>query len=53
MGDKENLSYVRKGMTKTGISLGTAGRWCESQLIQDFQGIVAEYREYFEGKPVK
>lgn len=52
MKDSKGISYARKAMVMTGMSLGYDGVWSESQLTQDLQVIVAKHRNHFEGEPV-
>lgn len=52
MKDRNGESYARKAMVMTGMSLGYDGVWSEGQLTQDLQGIIAKYRNHFEGVPV-
>lgn len=46
--DENGLSYARKAMIMCGLSKGVDGIWRETQLFQHLQGIISDYREYFE-----
>lgn len=47
--DRNGLSYARKAMIRTGMSLNVNGLWQESQLADDLQHIIARNRPYFDG----
>lgn len=51
--DKEGLSYARKAMIRTGMSLNLNGNWEERQLFTNLQGIIAKHRNHFNGEPVE
>ena len=51
--DKNGLSYARKAMMRTGMSLNLNGKWVESQLFLNLQGIIAKHRNHFDGEPVQ
>lgn len=50
--DKDGVSYARRAMIRTGMSLNLEGVWSEAQLTEDLQIIVAKYRNHFNGEPV-
>lgn len=50
--DSSGISYARKAMVMTGLSLGLNGAWSESQLTSDLQAIIAQHRNHFDGQPV-
>lgn len=52
MKDKDGLSYARKAMIRTGMSLNINGKWEESQLSSELQSIIAKYRSHFDGVQV-
>ena len=51
--DKNGLSYARKAMMRTGMSLNLNGKWEESQLFLILQGIIAKHRNHFDGESVQ
>jgi len=50
--DSNGVSYARKAMVMTGMSLNYNGLWEESQLTSDLQEIIARNRRHFDGEPV-
>jgi len=46
--DKNGVSFARKAMVMTGMSLNYNGQWEEKQLTQELQAIIANYRGHFE-----
>ena len=52
MRDRNGVSYARKAMVRTTMSLNVNGLWKEGQLTDDLQQIIAKHRVYFEGEPV-
>lgn len=52
MKDRNGISYARKAMMMTGLSLGMDGRWSESQLSDQIQRIIAKHRNHFDGDVV-
>lgn len=51
--DKNGVSYARKAMIRTGMSLNLNGLWEEKQLSDELQSIVAKHREFFDGKELE
>lgn len=52
MKDKNGVSYARKAMAMTWMSLGYDDVWQEGKLTHYLQGIIAKCRNHFEGAPV-
>lgn len=50
--DKTGVTYARRAMIRTGMSLNLNGLWEEGQLSDELQAIVAKYRSHFEGEKV-
>lgn len=50
--DSAGVSYARRAMIRTGLSLNLQGVWTEDQLTDPLQAIIAKYRVHFEGQPV-
>ena len=48
MRDKNGVSYARKAMIRTGMSLNVNGLWEEGQLTVDLQQIIAKHKVHFE-----
>lgn len=52
MKDKSGISFARRSMIMTGMSLNINGKWEESQLTEQLQLIIAKYRSHFNGELV-
>lgn len=51
--DNNGISYRRKAMIRTGLSLNLNGLWEEKQLFSELQNIIAKYRNHFVGAPIE
>lgn len=50
--DEDGLSYVRKAIIRTGLTLNLNGLWEERQLFPRRQNIIiAWHRNHFDGEP--
>lgn len=47
--DADGLSFARKAMIMTGLSLNTNGRWEICQLTPELQRIATKHKDYFDG----
>ena len=52
MVDCDNISYARKAMIRTGLSLDLDDTWSVEQLFPQLQENIAKYRHFFEGQEV-
>jgi hypothetical protein len=50
--DSNGISYARKAMIRCGLSLDVNGQWHVGQLSPELLGIVAKYRQHFNGEIV-
>jgi hypothetical protein len=46
------MTYVRKSMTRCGLSLDQDGVWKIEQLFPELQQIIVEHQNHFEGEPM-
>ncbi|CDF38688.1 unnamed protein product [Chondrus crispus] len=51
--DKNGVSFARKSMIRTGLSLNLNGLWEEKQLSSELQAIISKHRVHFNGQEVE
>eukprot|EP00171_Calliarthron_tuberculosum_P003821 IDg3821t1 len=49
---ENSVSFARKAMVRTGMTLNLNGLWEEEQLFPNLQQIIARHRGHFNGDPV-